>query len=62
MIIFIFLIGFTCITCTIHLQDTFTDDMLAAVFKAVLEKSKVPPQDIGDVCVGMYFSWMGREV
>ncbi|KAK3108076.1 hypothetical protein FSP39_000699 [Pinctada imbricata] len=33
-------------------KDTFTDDMLAAVFKATLEKTKLRPEDIGDICVG----------
>ncbi|XP_005096572.1 3-ketoacyl-CoA thiolase B, peroxisomal [Aplysia californica] len=33
-------------------KDTLNDDLLAAVFKAVISDSKINPEDIGDICVG----------
>ncbi|BFY98683.1 hypothetical protein BsWGS_01723 [Bradybaena similaris] len=34
------------------LKDTLCDDLLAVVFKAVIDEAKINPTDIGDVCVG----------
>ncbi|CAH1788613.1 unnamed protein product [Owenia fusiformis] len=34
------------------LKDTFLDDMLGAVYKAVLDETKLDPGHIGDMCVG----------
>jgi acetyl-CoA acyltransferase 1 len=34
------------------LKDTLNDDLLAVVFKAVIEEAKISPADIGDICVG----------
>ncbi|KAK6165868.1 hypothetical protein SNE40_022693 [Patella caerulea] len=33
-------------------KDTYPDDLLAAVFKAVIADVNVSPSDIGDICIG----------
>jgi len=33
-------------------KDTLNDDLLAAVFKAVIDDSKLKPEEIDDICVG----------
>ncbi|CAL1528211.1 unnamed protein product [Lymnaea stagnalis] len=35
-----------------YFKDTLGDDLLAAVFKAVINDSKIDPRDLGDICVG----------
>lgn len=35
-----------------YFKDTFADDLLAAVFKAVINDAKIDPRDLGDICVG----------
>ena len=45
--------GFCCINCAIlHFQDTYPEDLLSAVLSAVLKDTRVPPDQIGDICVG----------
>jgi len=33
-------------------KDTLSDDLLSAVFTAVIQDAKIDPADIGDICVG----------
>ena len=38
------------------LQDTYADDLLAAVFQGVLADTGLSASEVGDICVGKYSS------
>ena len=35
-------------------QDTLNDDLLAAVFSAVIKDGKIKPEEVDDICVGEF--------